>query len=492
MFSDGDTGLEQPFAVLFEDSLRRLDQVRRELGELEETYSRSVEYRGHRAFIEALQIVAYGLRQRILQHKQSFLDKEDPAHRRSTYISLGTNAVAIGEHLEIHLSDLAAQRPQELEVFTVPFTRLAKSVIDNVEILFVPWAFDGYEARAFGPEQFELLDIDADNLRQTFGSDILFLKLLHPATRERDIFHHAVFAHELGHAAIQQPIPWKHLRHEDRPPEGEDPSTYETIGFDFLDRPEGIQRDREQQLLLWFRELACDVFAMRLIGPAFAIAFTEVTSPNRTLEPVERSQAEHPPPHIRFRFLEEEVDNFFPEDSAERQLLCAYTKTYQSFASEQEEEIEGAEEWLGKALGKFRAYLPHLLGDAEYKPEVLETDLDLVCVLAQREIPPAERILPVEAAYSPGPDDEWSAPIDWRSILNGVLIWHCKQTGSPALERSPAPRASGSDGDNRRRDFVRLAAGGIELSEFHTRASTLRRQYDHMRLDSELGRRVAQ
>ena len=37
----------------------------------------------------------------------------------------------------------------------------------------------------------------ADNLKSVFGDDINSIELLAPGASGRDIFHHAVFAHEL-------------------------------------------------------------------------------------------------------------------------------------------------------------------------------------------------------------------------------------------------------------------------------------------------------
>src|SRR3712207_8961618 len=43
-----------------------------------------------------------------------------------------------------------------------------------------------------------------DDLAREFGSDIRFLQLRHSTLRQRDLFHHAVFAHEVAHLRSEE------------------------------------------------------------------------------------------------------------------------------------------------------------------------------------------------------------------------------------------------------------------------------------------------
>ena len=129
-----------------------------------------------------------------------------------------------------------------------------------------------------------------------------------------------------------------------------------------------------------------------------------------------------------------------------------------------------------------------LLGDAEYKVATLSEDLGIVHDLAERRIPPAERILasyPVEEGE--GDADEWSRPIDWRSVINGVLIWNSGQGRVPegARNHRADQEEDESDPELQRQLASDLAVGGVELAEFHARSAYLRQHYKHMRLGKE-------
>lgn len=497
--------LTGPFAVLLEDVLRRLDRVEVALRDVSHRYTGRIEDRSYRAFIEALKLAAQGMRQLVRQRERDFTELKEYAARRSAYMSLGGDGTAIEEQLEDHLPDLWVERPDELQVFAAPFTRLAKGLLPNIELLFFSWPYPGYEADVYDVNQLEGLDGRlAENLERVFGGDVKIIKLWHPATREKDIFHHAVFAHELAHALIQQEVPEEALEKADRPGEDDDPApTFETVASGAFDRPAGLTGDQEERLLPWFREIACDIVAMRLIGPAFAVAFAEATSSNRTLEPVD-SIGEHPPADFRFLFLREElaVFGFAPGTGEIDDLLYRYTQAYPHRPGEQDEEIPGALEWLVQAVGKFRSYLPRLLKGCDYQVDVFRRERPLVFELADRGVPPVERIIAVEDLSEDEPDRDaacWSEPLDWRSILNGMLLWHLRKQGFPTVEgfgENPEERRKARERASVRvenRELAsRLAVGGIELSEFHTRAVHLREQYRQMRLDEELEERMNQ
>jgi len=488
-----------PFAVLIEDTLRRLDRIAVELHRVEDQYTGGVEDRSYLAFVEALKLVTHAARQLVLEREETFSGLL-PGARSSAYSSLGSDVVAIENQLDAHLPELGLERPKELEVFAVPFARLARRIVRNVELLFFSWPNDVYHTENYSSETLGKVDIRlGESLLNLFGGNVTFVKLWHPAMRERDIFHNAVFAHELGHIAIHTKVPVGLLEAEDKPPGEDEIPTYATVSYDMLSPPAGLSDPQRESLLSWFQELACDAFAMRFVGPAFAIAFAEVTSPNRPFEPTQSSPGEHPPSHIRFAFLREEIARFFPAGSKERECFNAYTESYRrdGGGGATETEIPGAEEWLGRVLKKFRHYLPHLLGEAEYTPEMLNGDLDLVRRLSQRGTPPAERIVALDSppSHEERPTaGEWSRPIDWRSILNGVLIWHLTQFDPPKVGEGTGGGEVGGNGSGRaehRRLAVKLAVGGIELSEFHIRSTYLREHYAHMRIhESELEKRV--
>lgn len=490
--------LRGPFAVLLEDTLRRIERVERALREISYRYRDRIEDRGYRAFVEALQLAAKGLGQLVAEREREFRADDRYDKRLAAYQALGADATNIEEQLEEYLPDLGLERPDELDVFAVPLTRLAKRLVDNVELLFFPWAYDGYEAQGYDYAELEKVDIRlADNLERAFGANIEFIRLRHPATRERDIFHHAVFAHELAHTAIQKAVPREALDEESWP-QDQPPPTFQTIGQASIGEVPTKDSKATDRLLAWFEEIACDIVAMRLVGPAFAVAFADVTSSNRPLEPPAAN--EHPPPAIRFRFLREELAEFGFEQGDDEigELLHNYTESYSSESAD--DEIPGAEAWLEQVVEKFRDHLPYLLRDQEYEPAVLQQDLALVFELADRGVPPSQRIIAVEdgpPGGSMGDEGEWSLPLDWRSILNGTLLWHLTTQGFPTISAEPVDANERREQAERKRERAHhrdyaaaLTVGGIELSEFHTRARHLRRQFRDLRLPRDLEERT--
>lgn len=497
---DQQTYLSGPFAILLGDIERRLDRIDRSLHEIGRQYRGRSEDRSSRAFVEALQLAAQGMGELVRSRERNFLRAHlsaDPDDlRAAVYEDLGGQALSIEREIEYYLPSLRVERPKELDVFIVPLMHLAKRIVPNVELLFLAWSSDGYETEPYDAEALERVDPSlAANLRRVFGEDVKFVKLWHPATRERDIFHHPVFAHELAHTAILEAVPAEKLEPDDRPGHGDVPPTFSTVASDGVKLPPGLHRDSDnddyRRLLSWFVEVACDIVAMRTVGPAYAVAFADVTSHNRTLER-KHSSGQHPPAAIRFRFLREELAAFgFGEGSGGfGDLLRRYTTAYPSTVGEKDR-IPGAENWLEDTVDRFRHYLPLLLGDQEFEPKTLHSDLDLVVDLASQGVPPAERIVAVDSRRrdSARGDGEWSEPLDWRSILNGTLLWHLREHGVPAVEPLPDEATARQAALRRRRQraehrkhAAQLAAGGIELSEFHGRAQRLNAQLGGMRL----------
>jgi hypothetical protein len=346
------------------------------------------------------------------------------------------------------------------------------------------------------------------------------VQLLHPLTREGDIFHHAVFAHELGHVAVEMPVDARDNAELGGPEQTNDApaaSTQSEEGAEpadeeedeprltFADRalqdhpmPEDLKSREQSQLSDWFRELACDIFAMRLIGPAFAIAFAEVTAPNRPLEPDRKeNERSHPPADLRFAVLKEELAEYDLGEFAEElaPILDSYLDSYPQDV-QPPRIAPSARPWLTEALTQFRddTVLGELLDGKGLDKEQLKTDLPLIFELADRDIPPCERLVVFEGSITPGATttgaetatapggqtSAWSTPLEWRSVLNGMLLWHLRVFGRPP-ENLGADIAYFRKRSEHRRKAVAFALAAVELSEFHTRASSLRHELRYMK-----------
>jgi hypothetical protein len=471
--------LDLAFSVLLDDTLRRCDRIAADLEELRALYGGGVAGRSYRTFIEALQLVNETTRSFLQDRRTAFAsasaeDPVDPAAaarlRESTYDLVRNTADAMATRLEGQVQLLRLPRSEDLEVFAAPMTRLTKLIVTNAEVLFFPWtAFEGYRLETYDADYAKKLEPMSvgRNLRRVYGNNIAFLKLRHPSPRRDDLFQHTVFAHEIAHAAIGQPLPPDPGAPAAAP--GQRPLTYLTGPAGMA--PTGLP-ETTKKLVAWLTELACDVCAMRLIGPAFVIGFAEVTAANRTVEGGEKAY-DHPPPALRFEVLEDEVVRFEHEGR-----IRGLTKTLQPYLRSHEgtptqpSPSSPARRWLSDALDRFRVQLDDLLvsSRAKYEPAVLARDLPVVRRAIAAGIPPSERIT---AFDRDAPASQWSREIDWRSILNGVLL--------DFLEKHGAPTAT-NDVRSARRQAIALARAAIELSEFQRRARSLRAQVDDLRL----------
>jgi hypothetical protein len=476
------------FDVLYADTTRRLDRVAEGLAEVDRELGHGPEDRSYRLFVEVLRLAVQGARA-VLVEKRAEVGEWADDSARETHRTVRNVAIRIGEQLEEHLRLLRIPRSPRLAVFAAPLTRLTKSFMPNVELLFFPWAFDGYRGRVYDRRFVRELDtVLEENLDRLYGREIKFLQLLHPSLRTTDLFHHAVFAHEIAHTALRLRPPGDLVvEYEGRKGDGAatkatgQPS-YRNLATDAVPLPTELEAERGK-LLDWFDEIACDLIAMRLLGPSFLIGFAEVTAANRTLESGDRYRT-HPPPGIRYAFLESELrDRLLDGRMRERygQLLVDFARSYEppqsvagldfsspSAASGDEavEELEKA--WLEETIEEFKGLVDALLPkEIQFDVATFNEDLPLIERLAAAGIPPAEKL----GIATELPRDErlrWSQPIEWRSILNGVLLWHkAANQGEPGSDRERA---------------IKLALGAIDLSEFQREAQLLQREADMLAL----------
>jgi hypothetical protein len=479
----------QAFAVLHEDTVRRVEQAARDLEELERQLDGGIEDRSARTFIVALKLMTESIR--------SVLKELDDRFRAATsdwgwsaggppgtnaaesaYNSVNNLARFMNHRLEVELQLLRLPRSEELDVVGIPLARMAKRLVPNAEVLFMPsLSKAGYRVDNYDTARVAKIDQTlADNLARAFGDDIKFLRFMHPASRRTDVFEHAVFAHEVAHAVITRPCAPGEDQDED---EGEEPlrPTFQTIATDAASAAHPIDDDRLAVLQRWFEELACDTVAFRLIGPAFLVAFCEVTALNRPIHGGAKLK-DHPPASVRFEHFTEELAPFevLRVSALAEAALKAYLESHKGTEPDAPPVEEQERAWLRAAVAAFRNSLDAMLGDLQLNPQQLIVDAPRVFALAERGVPPAERIFAGER--NPPADGTWSEEFDWRSIINGVLLWHLDKHGPPNL-------GSGADRVDHRRRSVELAAAAIELSEFQRQARGLREQYGDMFVDSE-------
>lgn len=462
---------QAPFDVLIADGHRRFDAVDTALDEIAPQYRGRSEDRSYKQFIEALRLANGASRRRLAHIRDDF--ERTPEQAYSSAKSLIESFPAKQEKL---VAALRSSRSEALEVFAQPFTRLAKALLSNVEVLFFGWALEAFELRIYDIDYAKEPSGSASSLRREFGNDIQFLQFLHPILRQPSLFQHAVFGHELGHPAIRMTPP-EHLVAVLG-----STATYPTFANVALDAARSafggeFDTGQNQRISRWFDEILCDMIGMRLFGPAFAVAYVEVTLINRFFEREEKHDfSRYPPAPLRYDFLKTELANyrFGTYEAGVRPILDRLMSGGYIGRRNAEDEIRGSTTVIAHAVDLFSEHcIPVLLKDQVLEPASLREEIEWIWPLMDMDIPPAEMLTVAQLDL---PDDksrlsEWSREFDWRSILNGVLLWlldHEKMLGS-ANDRAKA-----------RGRAVRMATGAIEMAEFQRRARKLRSQFGPM------------
>lgn len=455
----------RPFENLLADGRRRLHQVDEALSEIDQQYRDRSEERPYRQFLTALRLANQAATQALATATNQFEETPAAAYERARSLMQ-----MIAPKHEKQVEALRSSRAEALEIFSQPFTRLVKKLLPNAEPLFFGWKIEGYQLRVYDSGRAaEFTAGAAVSNEREFGEDFQFLQFWHPVLRQSDLFQHAVFGHELGHPAIrQQP-----------PPEvvaalgARESPNFANVAVDYARRrcgEQGLEHDDEarQRLAQWFDEIACDVVGMRLMGPAFALAFAEVTSVNWDLERGEHKDANrYPPSQMRLRYLREELQRFGLPSPIEYRLRPRLLNVIASTVSDEDPagQIQGAGAWMDIAVGAFRRHcIGPLLKGWELKPEDLRNRYREISALIADGIPPAERRLVADAPLPPDENElsDWSREHDWRLILNVTRIGLLDPENGWDLDR---PRA------------CKMATGAIEMAEFQRRARKLRTQY---------------
>jgi hypothetical protein len=119
-----------------------------------------------------------------------------------------------------------------------------------------------------------------------------------PFSQGPSFFTNLALYHELGHFAIEENYP-------DRDPLASraEEALKDVYAAEFTNLPEDEQAGARQWLRKWAEEIFCDLFAVRLIGPAFSLASIEMFSLIGFLTPENKTKflPSHPAAACRFR-----------------------------------------------------------------------------------------------------------------------------------------------------------------------------------------------
>lgn len=464
----------QPFANLIADGRRRCEAVDWALDEIAVAGRGRIEDRARRHFADALRLANKAARRRLDRTEDTFERLPQAA-----YDNARARMKNFAQHIESQVEALRRPQHEALDVFAQPFSRMAKSFLGDVELLFFGWALDGYWLHDDDVSSAQEPDSEgALNLELEIGEDFQFLRFWYPSLRQGDLFQHAVFGHELGHAALRG-VPSSAVL--DALGVVSDTPSFANVATDAADQKHEqkgaspFDPDDRQQLARWFVELACDMIGTQLLGPAFVLAFVEVTSVNHDLDRGEHPDSKgYPPTKMRREFLGRCLESFDfgrLKPQLDRRLDDALASMLPH--DEPDREIPGATAWMTDAVDAFATYcLPELLGEERLDCAALRADLAEMWALLDAEIPPAEKIVVTRQDLPANGTPPWSTEYNWRTILNGVRLWLLARLAEhPEL-----------DALEERATALRLATGAIEMAEFHRRARVLSTQFDGMRL----------
>ncbi|MDX6697761.1 MAG: hypothetical protein QOE65_1158 [Solirubrobacteraceae bacterium] len=371
----------------------------------------------------------------------------------------------------------------------IAFGRMARQIAPNTELIFRGSENRGY---ALSPSLLEGLRQSLVNRGSPFVDQLERLPTLlyvqYPAVAEGDVLQHLLVAHEVAHLALRRPDGKKKRSQAEGRFEtaiaawrNADPQAHKAAEGIHASQTSDIWKARREKALYWFTELACDLLAVRLVGPAYYLALFEFALTRQWFYRAD-DDGSHTHPHLAWRLAraETQLSAFFQHMAPplQSQVKAAFTsriKAVPSAAATIKQEpyaavIDIALDTLAEDLARSPA---DVLGNAPLDPALLATELRFVIEGLDNGLAPAERLCwsPHDVVTwdqdSADRPPRWSEPLDWRSVLNGGYI---SVLGTTKLPVEPL-REKWLAEDRQRQDGTSRVRGTVELTEFHRRAS---------------------
>lgn len=371
--------------------------------------------------------------------------------------------------------------------------------------------------------------------------------IAYPVRADEDTLGHAVVAHEVAHLALSRPSgageaslheqalgrvtsdasqtadqpdvelidgrsPTTTPSQAARPDADGVPSPAERPPTQHLTTRAGAQgsgTDRHsERLKSWMDELACDLLAVRMMGPAYFFALVEFAQVSGQTDHVPDTPGydTHPSVVWRLQRVRTQAEHYLDRDRDSEAMhnvvrvfdeFSLYVDFQERFALSVTEHERADRERVLRGVEFIDEHANELLGNARYTKRRFVRDLDLVWRKLSTGIAPVERIrgrpmsegeleLPLEGVEDLPPMSEgeppeppepmagnWSRPLDWRSILNGCYAFHLSAASA---------RLEGEEGVTpaRRQADSQMCRGAIELAEYLRRMLTLHEQFRHI------------
>ena len=380
---------------------------------------------------------------------------------------------------------------REFDPIAVAYARMAREIEPNTEIIF-----RGSERRSYalsapllGPLRSNLVNRSSPFVAQLDQlPTILFVQ--YPAAAEGDVLQHLLVAHEVAHLALRRLRAGDVTEAEARfaaaveayraiHPEWHATATDDQEQSRGAADPSERRRQRDRAIR-WFVELACDVLAVRLVGPAYCLALYEHALIRQWFYGSSDPDSETHP-HLAWRLKQAATQLPYFTDVMTPSLAEALG-TYIAEVPDSRDQIAAEGDWgqvIGLALEALAADVGHdpqqLLGDAPLDRELLAAELEPVLAGLRRGMAPAEQLLWTERDVSAWTDDDghlapaWSSPRDWRSILTAGYLYVLDS--ADADRPVPPLRGRWQACDESRRSIVGHLRGTVELTEFQRRAA---------------------
>jgi hypothetical protein len=384
-----------------------------------------------------------------------------------------------------------------------PYIRLARAVTGNsgAELIFESGEGFGYSVWGNVFEDVEDgVDLVAPGLEQTVQALPPLALITYPARTGDQTLIHSLVGHEVAHLALRKTAGQiKGIQEA-----GDESESMADSAFEQMEKPRHADPEAVKRLRDWLDELLSDVLAVRIVGPAFFFALVEYLLPTHDASadwssygPDDADAVDsHPPPAWRLSRLIPEVRRYFSGSrrariKQARDVFDLYRLMIPSMSIPAGSEAEAEHEFLEGILKELEPSFDGMVGDGRYPRGRFHRDLPLIWTKLDQEIAPAERVArrrgsgwryseDSEPRSSDDTDEEppatdWSAPIDWRSILNGGYLHHLHRVHEAEPGDTPRERRQ------RDRGFVNgLIRGSIELSELHRQMIRMRDELDDL------------
>jgi len=489
-------------------ALNRLERLRRQVEQLQLQHRERDDVPGLQTIVTALLLTLADVQRTIAERARKLKDDASDEEQEKLRRHIGAIVGSLEELMFPPLLEKArVVHGRDLDVLIAPIMRLAKEIAPASETIL--WPGDNYH-------------VDVNQLKDLIGwagvpdDDRLLLALQglpelnvigYPTHTESDILVQAVLAHEIAHIAYNLPL-------DDDDPRGAgdriigealqqhvapylafitDSIITDSIEPDSTDVPLRIGLELKR-IKRWFRELACDRLAIRLVGPAFVFALFDVEGPrSRWAHPdrLDPGYQTHPGLSRRLRLAVEQAQQWLPaaKERGKQEVWAVAARELAALAAMLPDDGDALadveEDILAAALDELdTATMNQMLSVACYDVGDFRRDLPLVWEKLGSGIPPAERI-----AHRGSPDDvdgamrgeRWSATIDWRSILAGGYLRWLDDTRKRAFVAAAADLASQARREAEEwREFNAFLRGSVELSELLRALSEARQSLDQL------------